>query len=109
MNPADLFNRELKDGAHFRRLRDSFMSSRELFLSRLSQGQEYMSPMSSSPPSYPPPNKSSRNIQWSLGTNYQPTRETRFPIQRIKKLRLGHINFSHYLPRNHYVQSYDYR
>ena len=27
VNPADLFTKEIKDGAHFRQLRDSFMST----------------------------------------------------------------------------------
>ena len=33
LNPADIFTKEMKDGAHFRRLRDAFMSSLSSFLS----------------------------------------------------------------------------
>ena len=32
VNPADIFTKEMKDGAHFRRLRDSFMISHKRFL-----------------------------------------------------------------------------
>ena len=32
MNPSDIFIKEMKDGAHFRRLRDSFMMSHRQFL-----------------------------------------------------------------------------
>jgi len=35
VNPADLFTKEMKDGAHFRRLRDSFMSTLSSFVSPL--------------------------------------------------------------------------
>ena len=31
-NPSDIFTKEMKDGAHFRRLRDSFMSRSSSFL-----------------------------------------------------------------------------
>jgi hypothetical protein len=31
-NPSDIFTKEMKDGVHFRRLRDSFMSSAASFL-----------------------------------------------------------------------------
>ena len=33
INPADIFTKEMRDGAHFRRLRDSFMSRLSSFLS----------------------------------------------------------------------------
>ena len=33
INPADIFTKEMRDGAHFRRLRDSFMSRLSTFLS----------------------------------------------------------------------------
>ena len=33
VNPADIFTKEMRDGAHFRRLRDSFMSRLSTFLS----------------------------------------------------------------------------
>ena len=33
VNPADIFTKEMRDGAHFRRLRDSFMSHLSSFLS----------------------------------------------------------------------------
>ncbi|KAL7517006.1 hypothetical protein ACHAWF_000097, partial [Thalassiosira exigua] len=31
INAADIFTKEIKDKAHFRRLRDSFMTTRETF------------------------------------------------------------------------------
>ena len=37
LNPADIFTKEMKDGAHFRRLRDSFMCRLSSFLSPLPQ------------------------------------------------------------------------
>ena len=35
LNPVDIFTKEMEDGAHFRRLRDSFMSPLSSFISPL--------------------------------------------------------------------------
>ena len=34
LNPADLFTKELRDGSHFRKLRDSFMNTVHSFMRR---------------------------------------------------------------------------
>ena len=39
-NPSDIFTKEMKDGVHFRRLRDSFMSPAASFL-RLAQSVSF--------------------------------------------------------------------
>ena len=39
INPADIFTKEMKDGLHFRTLRDSFMMSRESFRTFISAAQ----------------------------------------------------------------------
>ena len=40
LNPADIFTKEMKDGAHFRRLRDSFMSRLSSFNSPIPQAAQ---------------------------------------------------------------------
>ncbi|KAL7536700.1 hypothetical protein ACHAWF_005540, partial [Thalassiosira exigua] len=46
VNPADIFTKEMKDGATFRRLRDSFMSRSAVFSRRLPTNQSRSSPLS---------------------------------------------------------------
>ena len=59
VNPADIFTKEMKDGAHFRRLRDSFMTRSSAFSRGLPTHPSRSSPLSASrgsscqPPSSP--------------------------------------------------------
>ena len=54
-NPADLFTKELRDGAHFRKLRNSFMTTREKFTIDSTTSVPYVSPLNHSLPISPPP------------------------------------------------------
>jgi hypothetical protein len=47
-NPADLFTKEMKDGTHFRRLRDSFMSRSSVFLHPSSVSGTSLAPVAQS-------------------------------------------------------------
>ncbi|KAL7526647.1 hypothetical protein ACHAWF_001858 [Thalassiosira exigua] len=56
VNPADIFTKEMKDGAHFRRLRDSFMSRSSAFSRGLPTHPSRSLPLSASQGStYQPP------------------------------------------------------
>ena len=43
INPSDIFTKEMRDGAHFRTLRDSFMMSAEKFRTFVTSSSEWMS------------------------------------------------------------------
>ena len=69
INPADLLTKELRDGAHFRRLRDSFMSTRAQVYQLVKTGStKPLTPLFK--PSVSPSHKQSlpkkRGVTWDL-------------------------------------------
>ena len=107
-NPADLFTKELRDGAHFRKLRNSFMTTREQFTIDSTSSVPSVSPLNHSLPTSPPPlldsTTSSPQVSWNLNTKTPPLRENRKPVPRISKppsLSFGN-NYSTIPTRNRY-------